>query len=148
MKLVKLIIVLLILILLFSTDIETEEQRINRMIENNELPYDVVKVTMYTVDPKQTDTSPLITASGFQIDSLHPEKHRIIAVSRDLKRKYKFGTRVMVKGAGKWDGIYTISDVMNKRWKKKIDILVNPKFGYDSFMGAKIYPITGNSTVR
>ncbi len=118
------------------------------MIEKGELPYEVVKVTMYTVDPKQTDNTPLITASGFEIDSLHPEKHRIIAVSRDLKRKYKFGTRVMVKGAGKWDGIYTINDVMNKRWKRKIDILVNPKFGYDSFRQARIYPITGNSTVR
>ncbi len=149
MKSVKVISVLFIIMLLCTpTFRETEEQKINKMIERGELPYDIVKVTMYTVDPKQTDNTPLITASGFQIDSLNPEKHRIIAVSRDLKRKYKFGTRVMVKGAGKWDGIYTIKDVMNKRWKRKIDILVNPKFGYDSFRKARIYPITGNSTVR
>jgi len=141
MKWLKSIIILLIIILFFGLNIETEKQQINRIIENNEISYDIVEATMYTVDPKQTDMTPLITASGFKIDSLYPEKQRIIAISRDLKKKYKFGTKVMVKGTGKWDGIYTVNDVMNKRWRKKIDILVNPKFGYNSFTGVKIYPI-------
>jgi len=148
MKWVKIVFVLFILMLIWNPKLETEEEKINRMIENNQLPYEVVKVTMYTVDPKQTDSTPLLTASGFIVDSLNPQRHRIIAVSRDLKRKYKFGSKVMIKGAGEWDGIYTIKDVMNKRWRKKIDILVNPNMNYDSFQGVKMYNISGNSTVR
>jgi 3D (Asp-Asp-Asp) domain-containing protein len=120
---------------------QTEEYVISKKIENKEIPYDVVKVTMYTVDPKQTDSTPLLTASGFKIDSLNPEKHRIIAVSRDLKLKYKFGTKVMVKGTGTHDGIYVVRDIMNKRWRNRIDILVNPRERYNSFKGVKMYRI-------
>ena len=143
MKLIKFTLTVIIIVLLSGKRVETEEQKLLKLIETGKLDYDVVKVTMYTVDPKQTDDTPLITASGFIIDSLHPEKHRIIAVSRDLKRKYNFGTKVFVKGTGKWDGIYSVEDLMNKRWKKKIDILVNPDLGYDSFAGIRIYKING-----
>jgi len=136
--------IILTLMMILSTPYhkgQTEEYIINKKIENKEIPYDVVKVTMYTVDPKQTDSTPLITASGFKIDSLNPEKHRIIAVSRDLKMKYKFGTRVMVKGTGTHDGIYVVRDIMNKRWRNRIDILVNPNETYNSFKGVKMYMV-------
>jgi 3D (Asp-Asp-Asp) domain-containing protein len=75
----------------------------------------------------ETDSSPNITASGFKIDIKNPKKHRIIAVSRDLKRKWKFNQKVRIRKAGKYNGIYTIKDVMNKRHRKRIDILVGPK---------------------
>jgi 3D (Asp-Asp-Asp) domain-containing protein len=65
----------------------------------------------------------LVTASGFKINPKNPKRHRIIAVSRDLKKKYKFGTRVKISGAGKYSGEYRVRDVMNKRYKKRIDIL-------------------------
>ena len=104
----KIIFILIIIVSLPSNNIQSEEQKIKSLIDSGILEYDVVKVTMYTVDPKQTDDTPLITASGFVIDSLHPEKHRIIAISRDLKKKYGFGTKVFVKGAGKWDGVYVV----------------------------------------
>jgi 3D (Asp-Asp-Asp) domain-containing protein len=103
--------------------------------------YHKVKVTMYTIDPAQTDSTPLITASGFKLDSINPKRHRIIAVSRDLKRKYKFGTKVMIEGIGKWSGVYTIRDVMNKRFTKKIDILINPEDRAISFRSAILYPL-------
>jgi 3D (Asp-Asp-Asp) domain-containing protein len=98
-----------------------------------------VSVTMYTVDNKQTDSTPLLTASGFKLDSIRPKKHRIIAVSRDLKKKLKFGQKVRVEGTGKWDGIYRVEDVMNARWKNKIDILIDPEEGAASFKKAKLY---------
>jgi len=101
--------------------------------------YHLVKVTMYTVDPKQTDSTPLETASGFILDSLNPKKHRIIAVSHDLKRELKWGQKVKVAGIGKWDGIYIVRDLMNARWKKKIDILINPDEEAISFKKAKLY---------
>jgi 3D (Asp-Asp-Asp) domain-containing protein len=103
--------------------------------------YETVKVTTYTVDENMTDDEPTVTASGFKVDSLNPKKHRIIAVSRDLKRKYKFGQRVRVTGIGRYRGVYTVRDLMNRRWRKKIDILINPDEEPVSFKEAKIYSV-------
>ena len=89
--------------------------------------YHIVKVTTYTTDPKQTDSTPFITASGFKLNHKNPKKHRIIAVSRDIKRRLKFGERVKLSGIGKYSGIYVVHDVMNARFKNRIDILINPK---------------------
>ena len=99
---------------------------------------DTVKVTTYTTDPKQTDSSPYVTASGYKLDKKNPKKHRIIAVSRDIKRKLKFGDRVKVTGVGKYSGIYVVEDVMNKRFRNRIDILINPKDRPTSFDSVKI----------
>jgi 3D (Asp-Asp-Asp) domain-containing protein len=33
----------------------------------------------------------------------------------------------MITGAGKYDGVYRVEDVMNKRFRNRVDILVNPK---------------------
>lgn len=85
-----------------------------------------VSLTTYTTDSNQTDSTPLITASGFKLDSLNPKKHRVIAISRDLKELFSFGDKVILSNAGKYNGIWFIHDLMNKRWKSKIDILINP----------------------
>jgi 3D (Asp-Asp-Asp) domain-containing protein len=95
------------------------------VIKNVTNIYEYVTVTTYTASTNETDSTPLITASGFKLDSLNPAKHRIIAVSRDLKNKWKFGTRVKILNAGIYNGIYHIQDVMNKRFKNRIDILIN-----------------------
>lgn len=87
---------------------------------------EVVTLTIYSPIGKETDSTPNITASGFKIDINNPESHRIIAVSRDLKRKWKFNQKVRIRKAGKYNGVYTIKDVMNRRHKKRIDILVGP----------------------
>ena len=60
----------------------------------------VVTLTTYSVTEEETDDSPTITASGFEIDEDNPKKHRIIAVSRDLKRKLRFGEKVVLSNAG------------------------------------------------
>ena len=103
--------------------------------------YDLVTVTTYSVTPEQTDSTPLITASGFKIDSLNPRRHRIIAVSRDLKRKYRFGQKVRVEGAGRLNGVYVIRDLMASRWKKKIDILINPDDKHTKLTGVRLYRV-------
>jgi len=94
---------------------------------------------MYTVSGTQTDSTPLITASGFKLHPSNPKKHRIIAVSRDLKRKFKFGEKVRIEGVGKYSGVYTVRDVMNARWTKKIDILINPEDKAISYNKARLY---------
>lgn len=80
----------------------------------------------------------VITASGVKLDQKHPEKHKIIAISRDLIGKYNLGDSVNVIGTGKYDGIYYIQDKMHKKWSKKIDILINPRDGINKFYNVVI----------
>lgn len=90
-------------------------------------PYEIVTLTTYKSVDSETDSNPRITASGFKISKKNPKKHRIVAVSRDLKKKYPFGSKLKIRNAGKFDGEYVVEDVMNKRYKRRIDILINPK---------------------
>jgi len=97
------------------------------LVENvyNKVIKQFVTLTIYTPTESETDSTPNLTASGFKIDLDNPGKHKIIAVSRDLKRKgWKFGRKVRIKKAGKYNGVYTIRDVMNRRHKNRIDVLV------------------------
>ena len=92
-----------------------------------------VTATVYHAVPEQTDSTPDQVASGKYIDMSNPLKHRWIAVSKDLEEQgLTFGIRVCVTGAGKLDGIWTVQDRMNRRWKNRIDFLVN-----DSIKGGK-----------
>ena len=85
----------------------------------------IVTLTTYTVTDEETDDSPNITASGFEIDEDNPKKHRIIAVSRDLKRKLRFGEKVILSNAGRFNGVWYVRDLMNSRFRNKIDVLIN-----------------------
>ena len=85
----------------------------------------VVTLTTYSATEGQTDDSPTITASGFEIDENNPNKHRIIAVSRDLKQKLRFGEKVVLSNAGRFNGVWYVRDLMNSRFKNKIDVLID-----------------------
>lgn len=78
---------------------------------------------MYYAVPGQCDESPLVTACGYKINPDKASEHKWIAVSRDLLKKFKYGDKVRISNAGDKDGIYTIADTMNKRYKNKIDFL-------------------------
>lgn len=86
---------------------------------------DEVVCTVYNAVPAQCNDDPGHTAFMFKLDLSNPYKHRIIAVSRDLLIKYPKGTQVKVDGVGRYSGIYTVMDKMNKRYSKRIDILIN-----------------------
>jgi len=130
-------IILSIVMVLLPYEMEREELRINTLIET--LTPEIVTLTTYKANEAETDSTPNITASGFKITN--PKKHRIIAVSRDLKRKYKWGQTVRVTGAGKYNGTYRVHDVMNKRYKKRIDILIGANDKQTKLRKIKIYKI-------
>lgn len=88
---------------------------------------EVVTLTTYHAKVGQTDSTPFVTASGYKINKRNPENDKIIAISRDLKDRFKFGDSVLISNTGKYDGVYYIHDVMNKRFTKRIDILINSK---------------------
>jgi 3D (Asp-Asp-Asp) domain-containing protein len=107
-----------------NTSVDTEITKIDD--EVTEEFKKIVTLTTYTVDASQTDSTPLITASGYKLDSVNPRRHRIIAISRDLKRKFGFGEKVILENAGKYNGVWYVHDLMNKRFRNKVDILINP----------------------
>ena len=96
-----------------------------------------VTVTTYNSVTAQCDATPLITASGHRIKNPN-KREMIIAISRDLRKIYKFGTKVRIIGAGRLDGIYTIEDVMNSRFKNRIDILLPPKYRNTKLSGIRM----------
>ena len=128
-----------IIMLLLPLEVTTTNVEIEESINLEELG--VVTVTTYKPTSGETDSTPNVTASGFKISKKNPKKHRIIAVSRDLKRKLKFGQRVRLKNAGKYNGEYVVRDVMNKRYKKRIDILINPKDKQTKLSKVKVYKV-------
>jgi 3D (Asp-Asp-Asp) domain-containing protein len=114
--------ILCFILIFLPYEIENYNKKINEAI--SPVTPIIVTATTYRPTEEETDTTPNITASGFKIDLNNPKRHKIIAVSRDLKRKWPFGSKVYIKGVGKHDGIYVVRDVMNKRYKKRIDILI------------------------
>ncbi|MDX5422167.1 MAG: hypothetical protein LPK07_16770 [Hymenobacteraceae bacterium] len=96
-----------------------------------------VTATVYHPEPGQTDATPFITADGSRINKRDPKKHRWIAVSRDLHSRwggqFSFGDSLWVTGVSEQlDGLYVVRDVMNKRMRSRIDILVGRQ---DRIMG-------------
>ena len=117
-----------------SVDIKIEEVDVEITKEFKK----IVTLTTYTIDPSQTNDEPLITASGFKLDSINPRKHRIIAISRDLKKVLGFGDKVKLENAGKFNGVWYVRDLMNKRFTNKIDILINPNGTHTKLYGVVI----------
>ncbi|MEY4052733.1 MAG: hypothetical protein RIR64_1718 [Bacteroidota bacterium] len=101
----------------------------------------LVNLSTYKAAISETDSTPLVTASGFKLDSLNPKKHRVIAISRDLKELFSFGDKVKLSNAGKFNGIWFIHDLMNKKYRNKIDILINPSDRQISIEGVVISKI-------
>lgn len=81
-----------------------------------------VRATIYKPYKKNN-----VTADGYKFKTHVSDTTKIIAVSRDLLKEYPMGSKVLVLNAGKLSGLYTIRDKMARRWRNKIDILVDRK---------------------
>lgn len=86
---------------------------------------EIVTTTVYHAVVAQCNSDPSHTASMFKLDLKNPYKHKIIAVSRDLLKKFPMHSKVRISGTKRYDGIYIVEDKMNKRYTKRIDILIN-----------------------
>jgi len=132
-------VILSFVLFIIPLEINMMEREIKMEIKGIEP--DIVTVTTYSPTVEQTDSTPLITASGFEINPINPKKQRIVAVSRDLKKKYKFGKKIRITGIGKLSGTYTVRDVMNKRYRNRVDILIGEDDTHTSFRNAKLYAV-------
>jgi 3D (Asp-Asp-Asp) domain-containing protein len=75
-----------------------------------------VFVTAYNPIVAQTDSTPQITASNKRV------KSGMVALSRDLEEEFgfQFGDTVVIEGIGR----FVFEDRMNKRWTRRVDILM------------------------
>lgn len=92
-----------------------------------ECSYDTVLATKYNPVPEQCGNNCLITADMSVIDLEKLENHdlRWIAVSRDLLDKYSMGDTIILKSKNhRISGEWIIHDVMPRKWRNKIDLLV------------------------
>lgn len=118
--------------------VEVKETKVE--IENDSVF--TVKATIYHNTISQCDSTPFTTASGYILDSVSNFHKRVIAVSRDLKKKMKWHSKVLITGLHpkSLNGYYKVEDLMGKRWNNKIDILVDKdtKLSRTSFENVKM----------
>lgn len=89
-----------------------------------------VTATVYQAVAGQTDATPFITADNSRIRPRYGSHTRWLALSPDLLKhgggKFNYGDKVQVGGVSpKLDGVYTVHDTMNRRYRHRIDILTH-----------------------
>ena len=86
-----------------------------------------VTLTYYQPVKGQCDSKPLITADASKINLNHLKSGKIrwCAISRDLLYLFPKGKpkRIYIEGFG----TYQVRDVMNRRFRHSVDILIHPK---------------------
>lgn len=96
------------------------DKRVNEVLERARYRRTVrlvpVFVTAYNPIVTQTDSTPQITASNKRVNP------GIVALSRDLEEEFgfQFGDTVVIEGHGS----FVFEDRMNKRWTRRMDILM------------------------
>ena len=138
---VSMILILFILFIGFSFAInskinqkEKQEKIVFKKQRQPEIILLRVRAAYYNPVEEQCDSIPLLTASGDKIDVVRLKKKRVrwVACSRNLMRRwggrFDFGDTIEVVSknkhiAGKW----IVKDVMNKRFRNKIDFLCHEK---------------------
>jgi hypothetical protein len=91
-----------------------------------------VTATAYGAVAGQTDSKPFLTADNSRIPRYYGSHTRWLALSRDLLRPwggpFAFGDKVRVTGISPaLDGVYTIHDTMNRRYRHRLDVLAHPR---------------------
>jgi len=90
-----------------------------------------LRVSYYHASANECDSTPTITASGAVIDTVNATELHWCAISWDLHKRYggkfRFGDTLeltAMHGKHVLKGKYIVNDLMNPRWKKKVDILL------------------------
>jgi len=130
-KFISIHIILLTLILMPLVATSTRMSHAGEKIyirSNTQVVLDAL--TVYNPTKRQCDKTPLITASNSKInvDHLKNQNIRWMALSRDLLKRWSgefhYGDTVLVSaGDSQIDGLWVIKDTMNRRFKKRGDLL-------------------------
>lgn len=128
-------------------DIDTVIDRIKpsynediKLIKNNKVyrksKFYSVLATKYNPTVSQCNEDPFHTADMSKIDMTQLNSHNLkwIAVSRDLLNQFNLGDTVEIKcDNNRLSGVWVIHDLMNKRWKNRIDFLVPKNDKYEFY---------------
>lgn len=102
-----------------------------------------VTATVYNAVPSQCNDDVAHTASMYRLNLDDVLSHRIVAMERTMMAEYgiHYGDRVLVEGAGRWDGEWQVEDTMNKRFagQHKIDFLVPENIKHGKWENVKLY---------
>ena len=128
-----------------SKDILQEDPVIMTM----ELLTSDVTATVYNATASQCNSDYLHTASMFEIDPEKVSEYRIIAIERTMMTEYgiAFGDLLVIEGAGEYDGVWQVQDLMNKRYKgqHRIDFLVPSEVRLGKWEDISIYRLEKNN---
>ena len=104
-----------------------------------------VDVTMYQPVYPQTDDTPNITADGTRIRIGKASQYKFVALSRNLLKRwggpFDYGDFILLKGAGKKDGVYQVRDTMNPKWVNVVDILESTHVEPYKYTDAQIFKL-------
>lgn len=120
--------VIVIAILLLVNCIDIISPKVSKFLSNLDFIDELSEVTAtyYNAVPDQCSGDHLVTADGSRINKskLRSGKIRWVAVSRDLRSKYRYGSKIYVYSDNEnIRGIWEVHDTMNKRYKNRIDFL-------------------------
>ena len=104
-----------------------------------------VDVTMYQPVYPQTDMTPNITADGTRIRISKASQYKFVALSRNLLKRwggpFDYGDFILLKDAGKKDGVYQVRDTMNPKWVNVVDILESTHVEPYKYTDAQIFKL-------
>ena len=93
-----------------------------------ELVSQTTVATVYNAVPSQCNSDCLHTASMYRICPKTISADRILAMERTMMAEFSisYGDTVLIRRAGRFDGLWQVQDIMNKRFKgqHRIDFLV------------------------
>ena len=99
--------------------------------------------TVYNAVPEQCGSNPTVTASGRKIDPSRVKEIRVLAMERTMMARYgiKYGDKVLIEGAGQYDGEWTVDDTMHSKWagQDRIDFLVPEHIKLGKWKNVKVY---------
>lgn len=99
--------------------------------------------TVYNAVPSQCNHDCFRTASMYRINPDTIEKDRILAMERTMMAEYgiAYGDSVLIRGAGRYDGVWQVQDVMNKRFagEHRIDFLVPLTIRHGKWQDVLVY---------
>lgn len=113
-----------------AIDFDQGNSNIQEKVKADVTDYIFVKASYYNPTFAQCDSTPLITASGAEIDTINTTALHWCAISYNLHKRYggflEFGDVVYLEGfqgKKKIKGRYIVNDLMNPKWTDKVDIL-------------------------
>ena len=117
---------ILIIVLLNLVNLKNISNKVTEETRDEYLVFNVT-ATVYNATVDQCNSDPLTTADGSYIEISDIDNLNWIAVSRDLLRDgLSYGDVVeLIHSDSTICGLYEIHDCMNKRWTRRIDILMS-----------------------